>query len=103
MLPRAPYVTMASLLRDGQSAIDAKIEDISEGGVLVVVGEPCTPGATMRLRFALPMSGRVVEVASVVRWSRATRGTRATGFEFTGTPEWAKAEIRQYITLMGGG
>jgi hypothetical protein len=102
LLPRAPYVTMASLLRDGQGPIDAKIEDISEGGVLVVAAEQCTPGATLRLRFALPISGRIAEVASVVRWSRTTRGTRATGFEFQGLPAPAIAEIRQYVTLMGG-
>ena len=102
LLPRAPYVTMASVLRDGQSPIDAKIEDISEGGVLVVAAEQCTPGATLRLRFALPISGRIAEVSSVVRWSRTTRGTRATGFEFQGMPAPAVAEIRQYVTLMGG-
>jgi hypothetical protein len=102
LLPRAPYVTMASLLREGQGPIDAKIEDISEGGVLVVAAEQCTPGATLRLRFALPISGRVAEVASVVRWSRTTRGTRATGFEFQGLPAASIAEIRQYVTLMGG-
>jgi hypothetical protein len=41
-------------------------------------------------------------VSSVVRWSRTTRGTRATGFEFQGMPAPAVAEIRQYVTLMGG-
>jgi hypothetical protein len=102
LLARAPYVTMASVLREGQGPIDGKIEDISEGGVLMVASEQCTPGAVLRLRFALPISGRIIEIPSLVCWSRTTRGTRATGFEFKGMPQAAIGEIQQYVTLMGG-
>jgi serine/threonine-protein kinase len=99
---RAPYVTLATIHRDANSnPIDARIEDISEGGVLVVASEACAQGDEIRLRFAMPMSGRMIEVKAITRWSRSSRGTRATGFEFQGLSEPTRAEIRQYVALMG--
>jgi hypothetical protein len=99
---RAPYVTLATLHRDTTSnPIDARIEDISEGGVLLVASEACTQGDVVRLRFATPMSGRMIEVPAIARWSRSSRGTRATGLEFQNLSEPTRAEIRQYVALMG--
>ncbi|HEX4339806.1 MAG TPA: serine/threonine-protein kinase [Polyangiaceae bacterium] len=99
---RAPYVTLATLHRDSTSnPIDARIEDISEGGVLLVASEACAQGDVVRLRFATPMSGRMIEVPAIARWSRSSRGTRATGLEFQNLSEPTRAEIRQYVALMG--
>jgi serine/threonine-protein kinase len=100
LLPRAPYVTLAVAHRDRPPEVEARIEDISEGGVLLVANEAFTAAETVRLRFSMPLSGRVVEVASTVRWSRSSRGTRATGLQFKSLPPAALAEIRQYVTLM---
>jgi c-di-GMP-binding flagellar brake protein YcgR len=101
-LARAPYVTLATLHRDSTSnPIDARIEDISEGGVLLVANEACTQGDVVRLRFATPMTGRMIEIPAIARWSRSSRGTRATGLEFEGLTETTRAEIRQYVELMG--
>jgi len=99
-LARAPYLTLATLYRDGSSHFDAKIEDISEGGVLLVAAEACEVNDVMTLKFALPISGRVVEVPSIVRWSRSSRGTRATGVEFQALGGAARAEIGHYVALM---
>jgi c-di-GMP-binding flagellar brake protein YcgR len=101
-LARAPYVTLATLHRDANSnPVDARIEDISEGGVLLVASEACAQGDVVRLRFATPMSGRMIEVPAVARWSRSSRGTRATGLEFQDLTETTRAEIKQYVELMG--
>jgi hypothetical protein len=101
---RAPYVTLATLLRDSSSApVDGRIEDISEGGVLVVANEACAQGDVVRLRFATPMSGRMIEITAVARWSRSSRGTRATGFEFQNLSDATRAEIKQYVSLMTSG
>jgi serine/threonine protein kinase len=99
---RAPYVTLARLAREKSNATDGRLEDLSEGGVLLVSNEACTAGEVIRLRFALPISGRVVDISARAQWSRASRGARATGFQFIDLPEPARAEIRQYIGLMGG-
>jgi serine/threonine protein kinase len=101
-LARAPYVTLATLHRDSTSnPVDARIEDISEGGVLVVASEACAQGDVVRLRFATPMTGRMIEIPAVARWSRSSRGTRATGLEFQELTEITRAEICQYVELMG--
>jgi serine/threonine protein kinase len=100
-LARAPYVTLCTLHRDQASSVDARIEDISEGGVLLVASEACNNGDTVRIRFASPMSGRMVDISAIVRWSRSSRGTRATGLEFNALPDATRAEIKQYVELMG--
>lgn len=100
---RAPYVTLATLQRSGGPSTDARIEDVSEGGVLLVTREPYKQDEAVRLRFAMPISGRVFALNAVVRWSRNSRGAPATGVEFTELPDAARQEIRQYVALMGGG
>src|SRR5262249_44943243 len=61
--PRVPFVTPVRLvLRDG-GTIDGRSEDISEGGLLVVVNG-ATPGdhGRVNVRFALPLTGRIVQI-----------------------------------------
>jgi tRNA A-37 threonylcarbamoyl transferase component Bud32 len=99
---RAPYVTLASLKRERRSSFDARIEDISEGGVLLVASEACDQGEVVHLRFSLPLTSKVVVAEAKVRWTRDARGTRATGLEFVALPEAARAEVKQYVALMSG-
>ena len=98
---RVPYVTLATLQRDGATATDARIEDISEGGALVITGVPYPAGQTVKLRFGLPLSGKVLSLRSTIRWSRSARGAPAAGLEFSDLPDAARKEIRQYVALMG--
>jgi serine/threonine-protein kinase len=97
---RAPYVTLATLQRANGPASDARIEDISEGGVLLVTKEHYPANQQVRLRFGLPISGRVLALNGTVRWSRVARGTPATGVEFSALPDAARSEIKQYVALM---
>jgi serine/threonine protein kinase len=99
---RAPYVTLASLKRERRPAFDARVEDISEGGVLLVASETCDQGEVVHLRFSLPLTSKVVVAEAKVRWTRMARGTRATGLEFAALPEAARAEVKQYVALMSG-
>jgi serine/threonine protein kinase len=98
---RAPYMTLARVFPGQQKPFDGRLEDISEGGVLFVSEETCPEGEQVRLMFALPISGRVVDVSALARWNRAYRRMRATGFEYTDLPIEAREEIRRYVTLMG--
>jgi hypothetical protein len=100
--PRAPYAALATLQRDRGGANDARIEDLSEGGVLLVTRETYAAGETLRVRFGLPISGRVLAVPALVRWSRVARGAPVIGLEFGELPEAARTEIRKYVALMGG-
>jgi len=98
---RAPYVTLASLQRAGGTTTDARIEDLSEGGALLVSREPYTPNEAVKIRFGMPISGRVFALNATVRWSRTGRGIPATGVEFNALPETAREEIRKYVAIMG--
>ncbi|HEX4355735.1 MAG TPA: serine/threonine-protein kinase [Polyangiales bacterium] len=98
---RAPYVTLATLQRGTGPASDARIEDLSEGGVLLITTTPYAIGDSVRLRFGLPISGKVITTRATVRWSRTARGAPATGLEFDELPDLGRAEIKQYIALMG--
>jgi serine/threonine-protein kinase len=97
---RAPYVTVAALLRENGVTTSARTEDISEGGVLVISDAPYAPGEVVRLRIALPISGRVVTLQAIVRWTRKGRGAPATGIEFGELPSEPRAEIQRYVALM---
>jgi serine/threonine protein kinase len=98
---RAPYVTLATLQRERGPATDARIEDLSEGGLLLITSTPYAVAEIVKLRFGLPISGRVIGVRATVRWSRTARGAPATGLEFGELPDAARNEIRQYVALMG--
>jgi serine/threonine protein kinase len=100
--PRAPYVALATLQREKGGTNDARVEDLSEGGVLLATREQYTPGEMLRVRFGLPISGRVLAAVGVVRWSRVARGAPVIGVEFRALPDAAKVEIRQYVELMAG-
>jgi tRNA A-37 threonylcarbamoyl transferase component Bud32 len=97
---RAPYVTLASLQRGANAAQDARIEDLSEGGALLVTRDAYKANELVKLRFGMPISGRVYALNATVRWSRAGRGSPATGIEFNNLPDAAREEIRKYVALM---
>jgi hypothetical protein len=68
--------------------------------VLLISDAPYAPGEIVRLRFALPISGRVFTLRATVRWTRKGRGAPATGLEFGELPEEPRAEIQRYVGLM---
>ncbi|MFZ5894408.1 MAG: serine/threonine-protein kinase [Myxococcota bacterium] len=99
---RAPYVTPVRVLRPNGKVVEGRSEDISVGGLLVVISAPCEANEVVKVRFALPGSGRIVELAALTKWVRNTRGTEAVGFEFTQVPPESHSTIEQYVTSMGG-
>ncbi|HEY6723907.1 MAG TPA: serine/threonine-protein kinase [Polyangiaceae bacterium] len=97
---RAAYVTPVRLLLEGDTHCDGRTEDISEGGVLVFAERDLATGQRVRLRFAAPMSGVIVEVTATAKWAREQRGRRVTGLEFVNAPVDVIASIKQYISLI---
>jgi hypothetical protein len=98
--PRAPYTTLARIAQANGTSIDGRLEEVSEGG-LQFIGHRSVPiGESVKLRFALPATGRVTEVTATARWNRGARGSNATGFEFTEIADSARAELRQYARIM---
>ncbi|MEO6573049.1 MAG: serine/threonine-protein kinase, partial [Polyangiaceae bacterium] len=104
--PRAPYATPVRVLLANGGALDGRNEDISEGGMLLLSREDCTQGELVKVRFALPMEGRVVTCPTIVRWVRAARpddpeSPRAIGLEFVDLAPEVRASIGRYVELIG--
>lgn len=95
---RAPYATLACIDREDATPGDAKIEDISEGGVLALTRETVSMGERVRLRFVLPASGRITDVDALARWVRVHNHGRVVGFQFKEMDSDARADIREYVT-----
>lgn len=100
---RQPYVAPVHVILSNGKTLDGRSEDISEGGLLVVVRQPCATGDRAQARFATPMSGRVVTVDVILRWVRDARGRSAAGLEFQSLPDPIRGEIAEYVRLMGRG
>lgn len=98
--PRVPYNTLARIRCADGSTIDGRVEEVSEGGLQFVGDRAIAIGVDTFIRFALPASGRVTEVAATSRWNRSLRGNNATGFEFSRIPDAARAEIKKYAEIM---
>jgi serine/threonine-protein kinase len=97
---RVPYVTPTVVVSATGSQLDARSEEISEDGMLVVAPIGFAIGQTLRLRFATPSAGDMVEVAATVRWVRDARGRSAMGLEFVDPPSLLRDSIADYIALM---
>jgi serine/threonine-protein kinase len=98
---RAPYVTPLRLIVEGSDPCDGRTEDISEGGLLVLLESTLDLESKLRVRLALPITGKLVEVRAVSKWERDHRGRRAIGLEFIELPDEAAQAIRRYVQLMG--
>jgi eukaryotic-like serine/threonine-protein kinase len=103
--PRTPYNTPVRLVL-ADAALDARTEDISAGGALLVSRVACEPNRRGTLKLALPMDGKVVSVDVEVRWVRNAEGheaagLRAIGVEFVDPSPRVRESIGAYVQLMG--
>lgn len=98
--PRAPYVTPVRLRLPDGHALDGRTEDISEGGLLILVTGDVEAEASVLVRFALPTSGRMVSVPAVTRWVRSTGGREALGVRFEDPGEKVLEDIRAYVDYL---
>ncbi len=101
---RAPYITPVRItLRD--KTIDARSEDVSEGGLLVITNQPVPENETVVMQFALPATGELITCYGDVRWNRPRpenpHAPCATGIQFNGLAESALMVIRHYVSVAG--
>lgn len=99
---RAPYVTPVRIVLPTGELLDGRSEDISEGGLLVSTPRPCNNEERVEVRFALPMTGKILRLAVISRWVRAARRSGAVGLEFLDLPLDARQVIATYVRAMGG-
>jgi c-di-GMP-binding flagellar brake protein YcgR len=99
--PRAPYVTPVRICH-GETVLDGRSEDVSVGGLLVLARQSFEQAALVRVRFALPMTGLVIELSATARWVKAAGARGAVGLEFSLLPAEAHEVIDRYVQMMGG-
>jgi serine/threonine protein kinase len=98
---RAPYVTHISIRREKEPPVDARSEDISLGGMLVIPKVLCREAEVITVVFALPITGQLVEIRATSRWIKTARSRQAMGVEFMAVRPDVQAEIERYVQLMG--
>ena len=99
---RAPYVTQTRISRADGSILEGRSEDISAGGLLVLAPQAFAQEERVTVRFALPITGKLLEVPATARWVKMARGTGAVGLEFVALAPDQLAIIANYVTAMGG-
>ena len=101
---RAPYITPVRVTM-GNKTIEARSEDVSEGGLLVITTLPIPENQTVVMQFALPATGELVTCYGEVRWTRPRvdnpHAPCATGIQFSGLAESALMVIRHYVSVAG--
>jgi serine/threonine protein kinase len=98
---RAAYVTPVRVRRPNGDALDGRTEDISQGGLLIVLNGDLETDEKVLVRFALPSSGRLVSVPAQTRWARAAAGKKAFGLQFEDPGEKEAADIKAYVDYLG--
>jgi hypothetical protein len=86
----------------GDVVLDGRSEDVSVGGLLVLAPQAFEQAELVRVRFALPSTGQVIEIGATARWVKAARVNGAVGLQFTALPADAHDVIERYVTMMGG-
>jgi serine/threonine protein kinase len=97
---RAPYVTPVVLVSADGDELEARSEEISEEGMLIVAPVALELGAPLQLRFASPMTGEMIVLDASVRWTREGRGRSAVGLEFENIPLVLRGIVAQYIATL---
>ncbi len=97
---RAPYVTPVSLVLPDGSSVEARSEEISEEGMLVLSPLHFDLGAPVAVRFASPMTGEMIAIDASVRWTRDGRGRSAVGLEFVGVPPVLRRVVADFIASL---
>jgi serine/threonine-protein kinase len=96
---RAPFVTPVMVTPRKGSATEARSEEISVDGMLVVAPVSLPLETAVKLRFASPRTGEMMVLEGTVRWTREARGRWALGVEFGTVPALLRSVISEYIAM----
>ncbi len=101
---RAPYMTPVTLEINGVR-VEARSEDISEGGLLIITNRPLPEKEFVDIEFSLPASGEMLRCRAEIRWSRMRvdnpHAPCASGLQFLGVDERATGILRHYVMTTG--
>ncbi len=101
--PRAAYVTPVQIRRDVGLPVDARCQNISVGGMMVVSGAKLADQERVVVAFALPSSGQAVVAPAIVRWRKAARNGVVVGLQLEKLSDKANEAIDQHAKRQQGG
>ncbi len=94
---RAPYMTSVVLTKTDGTELHGRSEDISEGGLLVLV-DAVPEEKVLLVRFMLPTTTTEVQLEAELRWVRDGRGELdAVGLQFIEIPDDPRRIIGAYV------
>ncbi|MBW2455777.1 MAG: PilZ domain-containing protein [Deltaproteobacteria bacterium] len=94
---RVAYVAPVEIRRDVGLPIEARCEDISVGGMMVVSGAKLEDKERVVVHFALPGNGETVIAPAVVCWRKAARNNLYVGLQLDKLSAKANAAIEQHV------
>lgn len=98
---RAPYVAPVRVIA-GTRVVDGRVENLSEGGMMLTLAVGLQERESVITRFALPMTHTQVSVPSTVVWQLPSRpGFEVVGVEFALVDETMRREVQRYVELVG--
>jgi serine/threonine-protein kinase len=97
---RVPYLTPVVIKSSDGGEIDARSEEISEEGMLIVGPLSFPLDTALEIRFAIPPTGEMIALTAHVRWTRERRGRTALGMEFVDAPPVLRGLVAQYIATL---
>ena len=98
---RQPRVPFAAPVRVSWAAVtaDGRSEDVSEGGMLVMIDATPEPNTNVTLHFDVPGTSTRAVVASRVQWVKPGRRRTAVGLEFLSIGDPIRRAIAALTTL----
>ena len=94
--PRSAYRTPVRVTGMVIDSSDGRVEDISAGGMFVVVKVNIPVNAQVSLKFALPIDGRIVTEMGIVKWSRSG-DVSGVGIELISPGAETVRQIARYV------
>lgn len=97
--PRVPVTRPVRIRTSGGSLVQARLVNISEGGVGVLYESPAEIGAVLELNFSLVVRGREVEFQErcVARYNYLSGNGYIIGFQFADLGAEAAENLREFV------
>jgi len=100
---QAAYVAPVEIRRDVGLPVQARCEDISLGGLMVVSGAKLGDKERVVVQFALPITGDEVLSPAEVRWRKMSRNKLYVGLQLEKLSAKANEAIEQHVKRVQAG
>lgn len=99
--PRVAITRPIRIKTSGGTVVQARMANISQGGVAITYEAPAEIGATLELLFGLPIRGRQVDfkIRAIARYNHLSSRGYIIGLEFVGLDSHESESIREFVAI----